>query len=651
MPHPVSLRLFAPCLVALALAAPAAAKRKPKAPDDGLPPPEAVAEQSRAVYADLAGDANPLVRRVVYFGSLELGDADRYTAIEKGLADADATIRHDALTRALTTTDKKLRPLRAAAEKTVTGYLESADKSDREQGYALLEALAPKDKDQLAVLQRTAKNGSPEARAEARARLIARGGKTAWEVIQSGLAEPEGEPEHKQAVEAMATFRDPIAYKWALERLHQMDTQGRLAREYLAQIDGKAVKTLQKDINTRYDKATEYEDRLRLAWIRAHRGDVDEVTRTLLAGLRYNADWAKLMAWEALQNSRDHATLGKLRDQMMLLLEADQASASFTWLEKWAAATGDPKVIELLQEAARGDRPEPRARGLAALTALRHRDSIALFENAMSEGRSEIRLAAARGLAAIAKPGDEQRLANFLRKEPEAEVKLALIEALANIGTPAIIDSLQFVVTDRDPRLKVAAAKAIAATGQPRAATTIALLKRDPDLDTRFFVWRHLLEIEGKKAEPEFKSGALAWLTTEHIETLGKNPKISDDLIAWIALDGNDDQRTFALDALRTRKAAAALQQVYDRSKAIDTKAAAFAALADLRAAEALPTYRAALEAEQPEIRAVALRAAGEHAHRAWLEMLLKALADRDPLARAEAARAAYRVAQRPAAE
>ena len=592
------------------------------------------------------------MRRAVYFGSLELTEADRLAAIEKGLADPDWLIRKDALTQALTSKDRKLAPLAAQARKTITGLLESADATDRQHGYDLLEPFAPKDKDRLAALERTAKDGSPDARAEARTRLLALGGKTAWTVIERGLAEPEGQPEHTQALEAMATFRDPIAYKWALERLHQMDAQGRLARTYLATVsDPKLAPTLKKDITTRYEKATEFEDRLRLAWIRAHRGEAETVSRTLVAGLRHTTEWAKIMAWEGLQNSRDHATLGKLRDQMMIMLEPEQATVAFGWIEKWAAATGDPKIIEMLQEAARSDRPEPRARALAALTALRHRDSIALYEAAMNEGRSEIRLAAARGLASIAKPGDEPRLAAFLRKEPDPEVKLALIDALAQIGTPAIIDSLQFVVTDRDPRLKIAATRAIAATGQPRAATTIALLKRDPDLETRFMVWSHLLEIEGKKAEPEFRAGALGWLTPGQIETLGKNPKTSNELLIWIALEGNDDQRTFALDALAARKAAAAaaLTHIYERSKAPDTQAGALAALADLRREAGLPLYRTAIEATHPEIRAVATRALGENGTRPSLEMLLKTLADRDALVRAEAARAAYRVALRPA--
>ncbi len=646
-------RLLPIVLVALTLAAPDAdARRKPKAPDDGLPAPEAVAEQVRAIYADLVGHANPLVRQVVYFGQLELEEDDQRAAITQGIEDADWTIKQHALVEALTRRDRKLRETKKKAEAALVGLLESADAADREQGYAILEKTETRERDRLKAIERAAKDGSPDARAEARKRLIEQGGKTAWKVIERGLAQPADDPEHVQAMAALAEFRDPVATKWALERLHAMDEQGRLARQYLIEVEpsGRAAKTLERDLSKRYEKAAgSFEDRLRLAYVRAHRGAADEVIKTLVAGLRYNHAWAKVMAWKGLQASRSHKALGALRDRMMLLLEPDQAEAAFRWLEIWAGKTGDPKVIEMLQEAARGDRPEPRMRALHALTAIEHRPSIALFENAMNEGRTEIRLAAAQGIAAVAKPGDEDRIAAFLRKEPTAEVKLALIQALANIGTPEIIDPLQFVITDRNTEIKKAAGAAIAATGHQKAAMLLGLLKRDPELDIRFMAWTELLASDPTKTEPEFKSAALRWLTPDQVEKLGQNDKISDELLVHIALKGGDAHRVFAVSALKNRgaKAAPQLLTVYEKSGAADTSASALEGLLKIRGADSLPTYRKGLEASQPEVRAVAIRGVGQFGVRAYLETLMQAFADRDAMVRAEAARAAYRVAQR----
>ncbi len=634
-----------------ALAAPADARRKSKVPDDGLPAPDAVAEQAGALYAELGGHANPLVRRVVYFGSLELGDDVQRAAITKGIEDADWTIKQHALIEALNRRDRKLKDVRKKADKALTGLLESADATDREQGYAILEATTKKSRDRLKAIERTARDGSPDARAEARKRLIEQGGKTAWKVIEKGLAQPAGDAEHTQAMAALETFRDPVAQKWALANLHDTGEAGRLARQYLVEVSGKRVdKKLNKDLAKRYEKAAgSFEDRLRLAYVRAHRGAADEVLKTLVAGLRYNQPWAKVMAWQGLQASRSHKALGALRDRMLLLLEPDQAQPAFMWLQIWAGKTGDPKVIEMLQEAARGDRPEPRMRAFEALTAIKHRDSIALFENGMNEGRTEIRLAAAKGIAAVARPGDEQRLAAFLRKEPTDEVKLALIEALANIGTAEIIDPLQFVITNRNLEIKKAAGAAIASTGSQKATMLLGLLKRDADLDIRFMAWMKLLELDPSGNEAAFKSTALRWLTPAQVEAMGEIDKISNDLLVHIALEGGDAHRVFALKALKNRgeKATVDLLTVYEKSAAADTSASALDALIERRGAESLPTYIKGLEAKQPEVRAVAIRGIGEHGLRRHLEMLMQAFADRDAMVRAEAARAAYRVSQR----
>lgn len=648
------IRSFSIALAALAVtlvAAGADARKRTKAPDDGLPAPEAVAEQARAVYTDLAGHSNPLVRRVVYFGTLELGEDDQRAAITKGIEDADWQIKEHALVQALTRRDRKLKEAAQKAEKAVIALLESADATDRAHGYTVLEAWHAKERDRLKVLERIAKDGSPEARAEARAKLIAQGGKTAWQVIERGLAEPPEDAEHTQAIEALGTFRDPVASKWALANLHDTGEQGRLARQYLIEMDdARESKKLDRELSKRYEAAAgSFEDRLRLAYVRAHRGAADEVATTLVAGLRYDQEWAKVMAWRGLQASRSHKVLGALRERMLLLLEPEQAEAAFGWLQKWAAATGDPKVIELLQEAARGDRPLPRTHALAALTAVEHRPSVALFEGAMNEGRPEIRMAAAKGLAAVAKPGDEERLAVFLRKEPDADVKLELIRALARIGTAEIIDPLQFVITDRNVEIKKAAGAAIADTGHQKATMLLGLLKRDPDLDIRFSAWVDLLEMDRGANEAEFQSSALRWLTPAQVEKLGQNSKISADLLAHIALNGSDEQRVFAVDALRRRGNDAATQMltVYEKSQAPETAANALAGLLDTRGQESLPTYRKGLEAKMPEVRAVAIRGVGQFGVRGYLETLMQAFADRDALVRAEAARAAYRVSQR----
>ncbi|MCA9540162.1 MAG: HEAT repeat domain-containing protein [Myxococcales bacterium] len=635
--------------VALLSASTAAARRKPKKPappDDGLPAVEQVLEQVRAVYADLATNSNPLVRRAVYNGQLELEAEDQAAAIARGLEESDWTIRVDALSRALG--DKKDKKRRAAAEAMLAKLLESGEAEDRKHGMELLAAHA-KGKDRIKALELAAKNGTPEARADARAALRAEGGAVAWKVIEAGLAEPAGEPEHVEAMKALATFRDPVAWKWLLGKVQDAGELGTLARKALIELDDKkAGAALDKELAKLYDKSAEFEERLRLGMVRAGRGQVTTVARTLLAGLKYREAWAKVMAWQGLTYSRDLAQLGSLRERILAQTEEAEADAAFGWMQAWAAQNAEPKVIELLQEGARSDRRPVRMRSMAVLTAIAHRPSVPLFEAAMNEGQTEVRLAGAKGLAAVSRAGDEARIAGYLRKEPENDVKLALIEALAHIGTPEIIDSLQFVLTSPNTEIKVAAANALAATATPKAGMLLGLLKRDPDMDVRFFAWHQLLRLKPETAK-EFQLGALGWISGEQVETLGADPKIPVDLMAFVAEKGNDEQRMYAVAALAKRGAPAAtsLLGLYENSPNAETAADALSALVAMRGAESLPTYRKAAEHKMAEVRAVGLDALGQFGSRPLLEGLLRALADKDPLARAQAARAAWRVAPR----
>ena len=78
-----------------------------------------------------------------------------------------------------------------------------------------------------------------------------------------------------------------------------------------------------------------------------------------------------------------------------------------------------------------------------------------------------------------------------------------------------------------------------------------------------------------------------------------------------------------------------------------DTAAAALKALADVRQAESVPTYLGGSRSPHGPVRAAGFDALGRFATRSLLEQTLSGLADKDPLARAAAARAAVQVAGR----
>lgn len=631
-----------------AKAAKAAAGKAQAAEEDTGPTAETVQTQARTVYTDLAGHANPFIRRVVFDGRLALGGDDAKAAIEQGFEDADWTVKVGAIGGAL---DHKDKALKAKGDAALDLLLESGDEKERGFGYALFDAHVPV-KAQLAVLQRAAKNGKPEARAAARKRLLATDAKTAWGVIEKGLAEPSAEPEHVEAVKALETFDDPIALKWAEANLHTSGTMGDLARGFLGRVaESKATKGLTARLEKGFEKAKgDFTKRVQFASVLAARGRMDLAGKTLLTAIKYKDPDLRHMGWASIKGQRDLAVLGQLRERILTNDDDEaEAEAAFTWLTNWGAERGEPKVFEVLQEAAKGDRRPVRMRGLQALTKLKHRPSVTLFEGSMTEGQLEIRLAAAEGLAAVAQPGDEARLAGFLRKEPDPRVKEALIGALAAVGTPEILDSLQFVVTAPQPNVKLAAAKAIVSTGSPKAVQLLNLLKREPDIDVRFFVWHALLQLAPQEAEREFKS-ALAWMRPGDIEALGKDPKVPAAMLEQAAREGRDELRIFAVEALESRGADAAtrllgLVELPDAS----TASAALRALAGLRKEASVPTYRKALESSQASVRAAGFEAIGLYGPRALLETAVNGAGDKDPLVRAQAARAAQRLVERDA--
>ncbi|MEZ4464430.1 MAG: HEAT repeat domain-containing protein [bacterium] len=632
----------------LLLSLPALAAPRKKAPDDGLPSVDEVAEKARAIYKDLQGNSDPLVRRVVFAGRLGLDDADRAAAVEEGLKESDVEIRLKAITLALSK-DKAFKNLAKQAADAVAKLLESGDAEERRQGMLLLDA-AYTGKGRQAMLEAAAKNGTPDARQAARQALLALGGKVAWQIIEAGL-KAAGEQEYKDAVAALESTTDPVALKWALDKLHD-PTMGALARGFLVRFDDPklASKTI-AGLRKTYDKTADFPTRLRIAAVLARRGMVDDVSRTLHAGVKFDGLAERLVAWEGLVASRDTVLLGKLRERIATNESADEAGPAYAWMTAWARANAEPQVIDLLQEVARSDRRELRLRAMAALAEIKHRASAPIFEAAMTEGQVEVRLAAAQGLAAVAKPGDEKRISDYLRKEPSPEVKEALIQAMANIGTADIIDSLQFVITAPQTNLKRKAAEAVAATGSPKAAVLMSLLKRDPDVDVRFLAWHSLLRLKPESLA-EFKGGATSWLTPTQVELLGKDPGVHADVLEFIALKGSDEQRPGAVKALTARgpSSATRLLGIFEGSGPnTDTAAAALRGLAELRQAESMATYIAGVRHASGAVRAAGFEAIGRFGTRSMLEQALSGLADKEPSARAAAAHAALQLAGRDA--
>jgi HEAT repeat protein len=619
----------------------------------------AIADQVRAALDGLSENSNPEVRRAVFVGRIELGKKDLDAALIKGMDEKEAGIRDAAIEAAL---KSRTRKVKGKADKMLSRLLESSDDNDRKAGMTLL-AKAFKLRIQIKWLQKAAKKGSKEARHEARKFLLAQGGKTAWSIIKYGLSQKVSEPENKQALDALKTFRDPVALPWAMKRMFKDDAQGLLARELLIGIDGGRKKTgLNRKLKSMHAKSKgKFQRELRLAYVLAGRGFGNLVKESLLGTFqpRYKSTAVeRLMSWKGMKTVRDagllRRTLSKaykltMRALIMGLNDDAEVKAAYDWLADWAKSNAEPEVFKLLEESAKSERTKVRIMAMATLGALGHRASVVLFESAIREGRVTIRRAAALGLGSVAKPGDEKRLGRFLRQEPDTQVKLELVRGLARIGTPDIIGPLQFLITNPNLELKMESAAAIAKVGGPTALQLLSLLKRDRDLKVRFLIWKQLLTQSPKKSADEFQAGALNWITAENIKELAAVKNIPLDIFTHIATKGNDAQRQAAVEGLSSRgvEAATRLLTVYETSQSEGTAQASMAALAKIRGAKSISTYRKAIGHKFGGVRAQAYDAIRLFGPKSLLDTALSGLGDKSPVARAAAARAALALAKK----
>lgn len=657
-PSPFVSRLtatLAGCLLPICVGDAAAAPKPAKAAapasaaaEDALPKAEDVAAQARAVFTDLDGNSDPAVRTTAFEGRVALGKDDRAAALTAGLADAHWPLRARALSIALTDKDKKLA---AAALDALGKLLASNERSEREQGAELLARtdLGLKPADVLKLWQRALADGGPETRADARAAIVRLGGKPAWEILAAGLAEPTDSKEFGQAVELLGTYKEGLGAAWAFSHLNDKDQLGVVARGLLARIDDpKAGAEVVKNLTKIYEKA-EFAERINAAAVLAARGQATPaIARSLSKGAKFTDAHVRLVALEGLRQVRDPAALGELRERLATNENEAESALAYEWLYTWGKSNGEKQVLDLLQEVARGDRRTLRLRAMDVLARLAHRPSAPLFEAAMGEGQIEIRLAAAKGLRAVAKPGDEKRLGDFLRREPDVNVKLELVLGLAAIGTPAILDALQFLVGAPQVELRRAAIAAAGPTGTPTAASLLRPRRQDADLDTRFAATVQLIRIDPRMMLKELK-GAFGWMSGAQVMALAEDPKVTPDILELIALEGNDDQRGLAVQGLvqRGETAATRLLSLVERSPHEDTAGAAMAGMVTVRKDASVATYRESLKSTHGRVRAAALVGLGLYGAPQTLEVVLPLLSDKEPTVRAEAARAAIALSTR----
>lgn len=324
-----------------------------------------------------------------------------------------------------------------------------------------------------------------------------------------------------------------------------------------------------------------------------------EVVLAALAGAGDAAEASIEAAWKRLSGEtrlRACALLGRTRGpageallrRALTLGDPVLLSAAATALAKRGATGALPALVAALRVAAADAEAgevenegqlelEQAIRGMLEGADAALGDRLAALLEAELDGAPEaFRLATARLLACIGGSGHRGRV-ELLLSDPSAAVRRAAVEALARVA-PQELELLRCALADESPQVRIGAATALAASGDPAVAADLASLIGD--------------------AEPRVVVAALRGLAT------------------WARAVGSAEARERVLRLLAeglARGGAAGL--------------AALDALGTLGGREAVALARETLDSADPEIAEAAVACIGAHGEREALTDLVPALA------------------------
>lgn len=324
-----------------------------------------------------------------------------------------------------------------------------------------------------------------------------------------------------------------------------------------------------------------------------------EVVLAALAGTGAAAEASIEAAWSTLSEAtrlRACALLGRTRGEVgdallrRALAHGDPAlrSVAATALAQRGTAAALPALVAALRlgaaAAGEGDvesdgqaELEQAIRSLLAGADAAAADRVAALLEAESDGAPEpFRLATARLLGCIGSPSHQQRV-ELLLSDPSAAVRRAAVEALARVA-PQQLELLRCALADEAPQVRIGAAAALAASGDPGAVADLASLLDD--------------------AEPRVVVSALRALAT------------------WVRAVDSDEARQRALLLLSVGLAHGGPSGL-----------AALDALGAIGGEDAVELARDALGSADPEIAEAAVACVGAHGNRAALNDLLPTLA------------------------
>lgn len=184
-----------------------------------------------------------------------------------------------------------------------------------------------------------------------------------------------------------------------------------------------------------------------------------------------------------LEAARDAARRGVAPKmaQVKPLMALELEEVDTTTVYQLAAATGDDEILSKLRTFFGSNTYSERLLAVRALPYSGDKGAAKTLSSSLFEGKSDMRIASARGLAVMGESSTLSAIQKALGRDRNPEVKLALIDALGAIGTTGALRILRFQTTTNDPKIKQAIIAAIRTSENKEGFKTLRSLLRDRD--------------------------------------------------------------------------------------------------------------------------------------------------------------------------
>ncbi len=378
---------------------------------------------------------------------------------------------------------------------------------------ALYEALRDrvsllKDDDELPILKELAQDAkAPMLRGLTRYMATHQG--PIWEMLTEWAQDSKETPRRKMALEAIvAAATHPEAVAQAA---------------VLAKHDDPAVQQIASVLVTKLRDVRPSENPKLVAILKTLAGSkdpaikTDAITSLLTLNQRDAVGMSLTFAASTDDASRRSTLLEAARDaarrgvapkmaQVKPLMALELEEVDTTTVYQLAAATGDDEILSKLRTFFGSNTYSERLLAVRALPYSGDKGAAKTLSSSLFEGKSDMRIASARGLAVMGESSTLSAIQKALGRDRNPEVKLALIDALGAIGTTGALRILRFQTTTNDPKIKQAIIAAIRTSENKEGFKTLRSLLRDRDPAVRWQAYVAALDIAPAQAKAQMSS-------------------------------------------------------------------------------------------------------------------------------------------------